>query len=377
MTVEALFLYGTLRHAPLLTCVAGCEVPTEVASLTDHAITHAETHEGAQQDFPLFTERAGAMATGLLARPNAEARARLDAYERVFGYDTTQITVDTADGPVDAIIYVPRAELWMPGRAWSLETWVAGPGQLAVDVAGEVMALLETTEPEAILARFGMLEMRAASRQRAISEPAPTTLRRQSDPADVVVEEMRRPYTWFFGVEEADLSFRRFDGTQSVPVTRAGFIMADAVTILPYDPQRDTVMLVEQFRFGPYARGDRNPWLLEPIAGRIDPGETPEDAARRETLEETRLTLHDLHQIGRYYVSPGSVTEYLISYVALADLPQSAEGVGGVAAEAEDIRAHVIPFAQLMALIESGEIEDAPLLISAQWLAMNRERLRG
>ena len=98
----------------------------------------------------------------------------------------------------------------------------------------------------------------------------------------------------------------------------------------PYDPVRDTVMLVEQFRFGPHARGDARSWSLEPIAGRIDPFETPEVAVRREAAEEARLSLHALHRIGRYYVSPGAVTEYLITYVGIANLPASAEGVSGL-----------------------------------------------
>jgi len=83
-----------------------------------------------------------------------------------------------------------------------------------------------------------------------------------------------------------------------------------------------------------------------------------------------------MHQVGRYYVSPGAVTEYLVSYIGLADLPDSAEGVSGLAAEAEDIRAHVVSFDQLMAMVESGEVANAPLLISAQWLALHRARLR-
>ena len=83
-----------------------------------------------------------------------------------------------------------------------------------------------------------------------------------------------------------------------------------------------------------------------------------------------------LHQVARYYVSPGAVTEYIVSFVGLAALPQAAEGVSGLETEAEDIRAHVIPFDRLMALVASGEAENGPLLISAQWLALNRARLR-
>lgn len=376
MHAEALFLFGTLRDLELLETVAGCAMPVEEAELSGHVIAHAVSADGSVQDFPMFSERDGAVARGLLIRPNPQAQQRLDAYERVFGYDTTKISVQTASGLVEALIYLPEAGLWSAGEEWSLEQWRAGPGQFAVEVAAEVMRLLPTTAPRAIFERFQMLEIRAASRRRAAATSVPASLRRQPVAGDVDVLDMRTPYTWFFGVEEADVKFRRFDGSLSPEVTRAGFIMGDAVTVLPYDPMRDAVMLVEQFRFGPHARGDKNPWSLEPIAGRIDPTEAPETAARREAREEARLSMRALHEIGRYYVSPGAVTEYLISYVGIADLPASAEGVSGLEIEAEDIRAHVIPFSQLMSLLESGEIANGPLIISVQWLALNRDWLR-
>ena len=161
-----------------------------------------------------------------------------------------------------------------------------------------------------------------------------------------------------------------------VSVFDRGFVMADAVTVLPYDPVRDVVMLVEQFRFGPWIRGDVNPWSLEPIAGRIDPGETPEETAYREAREETGLTLGPLFKVADYYPTPGAVTEYLFSFVAHADLAGFGGTIGGEAGEDEDIRAHVVPFDKLMQLIDSGEAGTGPLVLSIYWLALNRDRLR-
>ena len=376
MPVDALFLYGTLRHAPLFAAVAGCPLHAQEAWLPDHAVTQAVAANGGTLDFPLFTARPGAEARGLLIRPDPEARTRLDAYERVFGYDPVPVIVQDAAGPVAATIYLPRGAMWTAGPDWSLEDWAASGGDLATEVAADVMALLDEAAPEAVLHRYGMLAIRAASRRRARSQPAPASLRRVARAGDVSVETLRTPYTWFFGVEEAELRFRQFGGGFSARVNRAGFIMGDAVTVLPYDPARDRVMLVEQFRFGAYARGDANPWSLEPIAGRIDAGEEPEAAARREAAEEADLALGVLHRASSYYVSPGAVTEFLFSYVGIADLPDGIEGVSGLDSEAEDIRSHVIPFERLMALLESGEAANGPLIISAQWLALNRERLR-
>lgn len=207
--------------------------------------------------------------------------------------------------------------------------------------------------------------------------PTLARLRRTPAPGDVQPETRRQPYAAFFAVEEQTLRFRRFDGGLSAPVLRAGFVSGDAVTVLPYDPARDRVLLVEQVRFGPHLRGDANPWQLEAIAGRIDEGETPEAAARREALEEANLILTDLRPIAGYYPSPGAMTEFLYSYLALVDLPDSAAGQFGLAAEDEDIRAHLVGFADLMDLCTSGEIANAPLLLSALWLSGQRAKLRG
>lgn len=207
--------------------------------------------------------------------------------------------------------------------------------------------------------------------------PVPSTLRRKPVAGDVEVLTRSEPYARFFALEEQDLRFRRFDGQMSAPVNRAAFVSGDAVTVLPYDPARDRVLVVEQFRFSPYIRGDANPWQLEAIAGRIDPGETPEAAAIREGHEEAGLRLERLLPIGNYYPSPGAVTEYLYSYLGLVDLPDSAAGVFGLASEAEDIRAHLVSFDDLMAICASGEVANAPLLLSALWLARERPGLRG
>ena len=184
---EPLFLYGTLRHPPLYAAVAGESLRAAEARLDDHAICHAMAPSGRSLDFPLFTARPGAVAQGLLVHPGALARERLDGYERAFGYDPVPITVQHGGQPVRAQIYLPRAGLWQGGADWSLQAWVARAGALAVETVAEVMALLPDATPEAIIERYPMLKVRAASRLRARAEPAPATLRRQGRPGDVEV----------------------------------------------------------------------------------------------------------------------------------------------------------------------------------------------
>jgi len=159
-------------------------------------------------------------------------------------------------------------------------------------------------------------------------------------------------------------------------VLRAAFVSGDAVTVLPYDPKRDRVLVIEQFRVGPFARGDGQPWLLEAITGRIDPGETPEEAGRREAMEEAGLVLQALLPVAQYYSSPGAKSEFLHSFVALCDLPDDAAGVFGVRGEAEDIRGHLIGLDALMALVASGEVNVGPLVLTALWLQHESPRLR-
>jgi ADP-ribose pyrophosphatase len=238
------------------------------------------------------------------------------------------------------------------------------------------MALYGQTEATSIAGRRSAMLVRGAARVRAGS-PGPASLRRSAEAGDVVVAVRQYPYANFFSVEEYDLSFRRFDGTMSPVVNRATFISGDAVTVLPYDPLRDRVLLIEQFRAGPFARGDSNPWQLEAIAGRIDPGETAEEAARREAVEEAGLQLGALLPVVGYYPTPGAKTEFLYSYVALCDLPDGCAGVFGVEGEAEDIRGHLLSFDRLMELVASGEASNAPLILTALWLQRERGRLRG
>ena len=371
-----IFVFGTLRHDALRAAVAGSELPGRRAVLPGHAVVRALDGDGRPQPFPLLTTRPGTEAEGLLLDPAPAQRDRLHGYERLFRYRAAPVTVLCAGKAVEAELYRPESGSWVPGPDWNLADWAKDWAALRSGAAAEVMALWPDHDPALIAQRYPMIEIAVASCLRAAMSPAPAVLRRSPLPGDVKSDATRRPYARYFGVQEDDLRFRRFDGGQSDRVTRAGFILGDAVTVLPYDPVRDRVMVVEQYRYGAWLRGDPNPWSLEAVAGRIDPGETPEAAARRETVEETGLDLGDLLPVGRYYPSPGAVTEYIISYVALADLDDGAAGVGGLASEAEDIRAHVIGFDRLMGLIDSGEVENAPLLISAQWLAARRDRIR-
>ena len=367
----SLFFYGTLCHPPFLAVVLGRDADISPAELFDHAVYWAEG-----QDFPVIQDKPGGRAKGVLVRGLGEADiARIRFYMGGFPVTTRALTVHVGDTTEAAIGYFADTSALMPGRDWLLQDWVAVWGDTAIATAADVMAHFGVTDAGALGTRRGAMLVRGAARVRA-AKPGPATLRHAMTTGEVVVSTRHYPYAHFFSVEEYDLSFRRFDGTMSAVVNRATFISGDAVTVLPYDPVRDRVMLVEQFRAGPFARGDANPWQLEAIAGRIDPGETAEDAARREALEEAGLVLGALLPVAGYYPTPGAKTEFLYSYLALCDLPDGCAGVFGVPSEAEDIRGHLVSFERLMELVASGEISNAPLILTALWLQRERGRLR-
>ena len=183
-------------------------------------------------------------------------------------------------------------------------------------------------------------------------------------------------YRGFFSVEEHQLSFKKFDKTQSDVVTRSALKSSDAVIVLPYDPINDRVLLIEQFRTGPYVKGDKNPWILEPIAGLIDEGETPETAGLREAQEEAHLKIENLELVARSYPSPGISTEFFHQYVGIASLPESTNLVAGLENEAEDIQSHIFSYEEFSKMINEGDINVGPAILLGLWLSKNRKNLR-
>ena len=149
----------------------------------------------------------------------------------------------------------------------------------------------------------------------------------------------------------------------------------DAVCVLPYDPQRDSVVLIEQFRVGALDKS-RNPWLLELVAGLIDKDEQPEEVARREAMEEAGLTLGALWPLSVYYPSPGGSDERVHLFVGRCD-SVGAGGIHGLEEEGEDIRVHVLSFEDALARVRDGRIDNAASIMALQWLALNRDEVRG
>lgn len=307
---------------------------------------------------PLAALRAAdGCAEGLVLTVAAAARARLDGFAAQLGYRAIQTKVETDQGPAAVTLYRAAEDPPADAAPWDLQIWAARDKPLVLQMAREVSAY-----PDAGAAPLGLLR-RAVARLRA-AEGAPAALR--SDFGDGVLTDHRvtRTHAGFFAGEVHRFRHRRFGGDLSPEVNREVFVTGDAVSVLPWDPRRDSVLLIEQIRSGLIARGDPNPMNLEVIAGICDRNEDPTATARREAREEAGLDLGRIVEVGRYYTSPGALTEFVIGFLAEADLGDVTTGIFGLDTEHEDIRRLVVPRREAMAALARGEARNAPLILS-------------
>lgn len=191
--------------------------------------------------------------------------------------------------------------------------------------------------------------------------------------ADCEIIEREPLYRGFFRLERYHVRHKRFAGGSIGPFTREVFVRHEAAVVLLFDPARDVVVMIEQFR-APAVGKVENPWLLELVAGLLDKGEPAAEVARREAVEEAGCEILALLPIARYMPSPGASDELVHLFVGLVD----SEGVGGLHGlpdEHEDIRVHCLPLTDVRQLLEAGRINNAATLIALQWLLLNRERI--
>jgi len=194
------------------------------------------------------------------------------------------------------------------------------------------------------------------------------------DDRQVEIVEREVAYDGYFQIIRYRLRHRQFQGGMSPVLTREVFERGQAAAVLPYDPARDEVVLIEQFRAGAIG-APGHPWLLEPVAGIIEAGETHEEVVRREALEEAGLEIRDLIGVCAYFVSPGGTTERCRVFVGRVETGD-AGGVFGRADEGEDIKVHVVPFARIRGLLDGEHRFASHTVIALQWLALNRDAVR-
>lgn len=377
------FFYGSLQEPELLSIVLGR--PADARALVPATLPGFEIRKVAGEAFPCLSPRTGGQAVGaIMDGVSEDEAARIIFFEDEEEFDLRPVTVETEDGPREARSFFPRPFL-SPGGGWSFGEWQATDRPLMIECAREIMALRDQGADWSDKSMWPGIKNRARARARATAENrarASGAMPAVGGAAltgaalgDVAVDAIARPYASYFGIEELHVRHPLHAGGMSAPMKRAAFVSGDAVTALPYDPRRDEVLLITQWRAGPQARGDAQPWPIEVIAGRIDGDEGAEATARREAVEEAGLKVGRMERAGAYYPSPGVMAEHITSFIAEADLTD-AGGVHGLDAEDEDIASVVVPFARAMELLEAGAINSAPALVSLLWLSRRRDALR-
>ncbi len=213
------------------------------------------------------------------------------------------------------------------------------------------------------------------------------TIKKENTPRffakDVEILKKETLYKDYFQVDKYHMKHRAYEGGWTGEMTREVFERGHAVTVVLFDPERDELVLVEQFRPGAFTalqspwwdEEHDSPWLIETIAGIIDEGEEPEGVARRECIEEAGCEISDLLPVMHYFATPGGSSESVYVYCGRV---HSAEigGIHGLQGEHEDIRAFVVPVAEAFEMLDAGLIKNSMTLIALQWFRSNHNKVR-
>jgi nudix-type nucleoside diphosphatase (YffH/AdpP family) len=190
----------------------------------------------------------------------------------------------------------------------------------------------------------------------------------------VVIESKRLILDDFFKVEEAKLQYELFNGEMSIPVRRLSLERGGSVAVLIFNLDTQKLILINQFRYPAHKNGQG--WMTEIIAGMVDDGETPEESAQRELLEEAGLTISSFEHICDFYPSPGGSSERIFLYYAEVSGEFAIYSkTGGLAGHGEDIMTMEVTLEEALNKIKAGEIIDAKTIMGIFWLE-NRQLKR-
>ena len=183
------------------------------------------------------------------------------------------------------------------------------------------------------------------------------------------VTNKKNLYDGFFKMNEVSLKYKKYDGSWSNEIKRELFSGAQVSAVLPYDPIKKEIILIQQFRPGTISRNTNN-YLKEIVAGIIDPGESPEIAAKRECLEETGYKIKKLTSIQGYYPAPGSSESFYHLFLGEVD-SKNGKKIMGLDTENEDILVESFNINQVKKMMRNGELINGLSLIAIQWFFLN------
>lgn len=192
---------------------------------------------------------------------------------------------------------------------------------------------------------------------------------------DIAIDTVETGFQRFLRLDVVHFRHRLFSGKWSGPRAYDVLRRGPAVGLLLYDPARDALVMIEQLRM-PALYAGMSAYQLEIVAGLVEPGESDEAVARRESREECGLEpLGPLIPIQKYLPSSGASDESVMLFCGRVDAG-AAGGVFGIADEHEDIRVVVKTRAEIEALVDAGRIENGHTLVALYWLLRHRDEVR-
>ena len=190
---------------------------------------------------------------------------------------------------------------------------------------------------------------------------------------DWKIHKKSNVYDGHFKVAKFELTHELFAGGETQLIQRECISRQDAVALVPYDPDTNQVVLVEQFRVG--AIREAQPWLKEIVAGLIEQNEDPAEVAMRESVEEIGCMPTHIKKIGQFYTTPGGFSELIHLYVGRVDV-NAVQAFAGLEHEGEDIKVQPVSVSELNNMLSEGEIRTAIGIIGLQWLLQNYQELQ-
>ncbi len=369
-----IFVFGTLKSETLRTIVLGRGLaPIDVCTASIKGFCVYWAKEG---PFPVMVPQESSEAHGLVLKNLSDVDVeRLNYYELGFDYVLSPTSVETNVGPAEVFAYFCNNSDMATKKLWSYDDWLSDHSEIQYIAAKEFLDFFGTKYSDTAQAMYNRIFKRAEVYANEATSLGNVIEKGPESSPNIQVENIQREYLGFFALNQISLKYSQFDGDISELKNRVILMGSEASLILPYDPILDKVLLVEQFRIGPFCRGDRTPWVFEPVAGIIEVGETPEEAAKREVFEEAGIEVDQLVKIGSGYPNPGEATSYFYNYIAIVDLSEYSPGIYGAKNEGEDIRTHVADFNTVLNWSVSNKLRVLPLNTMVLWLALNKLKL--
>lgn len=173
----------------------------------------------------------------------------------------------------------------------------------------------------------------------------------------------------WYTLEKVVFDYQNTDGSWSSQA-RESYDRGNGATVLLYNREKQTVILIRQFRMPSYLNGNSDGLLIETCAGLLD-GDDPETCVLKEAEEESGIRPKKAEKVFESYMSPGAVTEIIHFYVSeYTDLDRIGPG-GGLDSEQEDIEVLEVPFEKALEMVSDGTIRDAKTIMLLQYAKLN------